>query len=83
LEHEAPVKLQLTKIEIALVMILALALLATGLVAGLVVVPMLVTGSPLIVSAAPIVLPVCIVGLLFTVLLERRALSRGRRRFYG
>jgi hypothetical protein len=81
--HEAPVSLQLTKPEITLVVILALALLATGLVAGLVAVPMLVTGSPLIVSAVPVLLPVCIVALLLTVLLERGALSRGWRRFYG
>jgi hypothetical protein len=42
----APAALELTRTEIALVAILALALLAAGLVAGLVAVPMLVTGSP-------------------------------------
>jgi hypothetical protein len=42
----APAALELTKTKIALVVILALALLSAGLVAGLVAVPMLVTGSP-------------------------------------
>jgi hypothetical protein len=81
-EAPVPVALQLTKTETALVVILAFALLATGLVAGLVSLPRLVTGSPLIVSAAPVLLPVCIVGLLLAVLIERRAFSRGLRRFF-
>ena len=71
--------LKRTKTEIALLVILALPVLAGWLVG----VRMVVTGSPLLVSAAPTLLPVALATLLLIALLERREFWRWLQRYSG